>query len=57
MGEHRGSQTPQSSLLMSPFLRMIPLNVLFLTEVPNNVHENQQAKSQENRSLFSFHYF
>ena len=55
--EQRGCQTPQSSLLMSPFLQMIPLNVLFLTEVTNNVRENQQAKSGEVRSLFSFHYF
>ena len=31
-----------------PFLLVIPLNVLFLKEVTNNVQENQQAKSQAN---------
>ena len=42
------SPLPQSSLLMCPFLLAIPLNVLFLKEVTNNVHENQQAKSRAN---------
>ena len=43
--EKAGSQE-QSSLLMCPFLLMSPLNVLYLKEVTNNVHENQQAKSR-----------
>ena len=42
----RGRQSPQSSLLMCPFLLMSPLNVLFLKKVTNNIHENQQAKSR-----------
>ena len=43
----RGSVTctSQSSLLMCSFLLRSPLNVLFLKEVPKNVHENQQEKS------------
>ena len=36
---------PQSSLFMCSFLLMSSLNVLFLKEVTQNVHENQQAKS------------
>ena len=42
----RGCQPPQSSLLMCPFLLLSPLNSLFLKEVTNNVHENQQVKLQ-----------
>ena len=41
-----GRNLPQSSLLMCPFLLVIPLNVLFLKEVTSNIHENQQAKSR-----------
>ena len=48
----RGSQAPpqnkqiKTSLLMCLFLLRISLNVLFLKEVTNNVHENQRAKSR-----------
>ena len=51
-GGQRGRQPPrpsppppQSSLLMYRFWLMSRLNVLFLKEVTENVHENQQAKS------------
>ena len=47
-GGKRGHQPPQSSLLMCPYLLVIPLNVLYLKEVNNNVHENQQAKLPAN---------
>ena len=43
-----GREPPQISLLICLFLMVIPLNVLFLKEVTNNKHENQQAKSREN---------
>ena len=46
-GGAEGASAPlRSSLLMCPFLLMSPLNVLFLKEITQNVHENQQAKSQ-----------
>ena len=46
--EGASASTPQSSLFMCPILLMSPLNVLFLKAVANNVHGNQQAKSQGN---------
>ena len=50
MGEEgqRGRLPPQNFLSMYPFFLMSPLNVLFLKEVTQHIHENQQAKSRAN---------
>ena len=37
---------PQKFFGYVPFFLMSPLNVLFLKEVTQNLHENQQAKSR-----------
>ena len=41
-----GASAPPKFSVDVPFLLMSPLNVLFLKEVTNSIHENQQAKSR-----------
>ena len=49
-GGAEGASPPpsQSFLPICPFFLMSYLNVLFLKEVTQNTHENQQAKSRAN---------
>ena len=45
-GRDRGDVCPPNFSIDVPFFLINPLNVLFLKEVTQNVHGNEQAKSR-----------